>query len=207
MKYYHIYNRGAHKALVFHDHFDYQRMLNLFYISNSENSFVMRNFRGKNIYDIERSKALVKIVAYCLMPNHFHIALEIDEQSKDAEADQTQHKSDLCITKFMRKVMTGYSNYYNLKYKHSGTVWQGAYKKKVSPDYLYLETVITYIHLNPYTTSEEVENFSLKKEFTEQAWAFSKQYKYSSLYDYCVENRPESKIITKIEGVRTSAEV
>ncbi len=191
MNYYHIYNRGAHKALVFHDKYDYERMLKLFYIANCSESFLLRKFNRSNIYDVERKDSLVNIVAYCLMPNHFHIAIKMDE-----------HMSDICITKFMRKVLSGYSNYYNLKYKHSGTIWQGSYKMKVSVDFLYFDRLITYIHLNPYTASQDSDNYILKKEFSEQAWISSKQYQYSSLMDYCGQVRSQSKIIKYQPGVR-----
>lgn len=185
MNYHHLYNRGAHKALVFHDKFDYERMLKLLYIANCSQPFVLRDFGDSNIFEIERKDRLVNIVAYCLMPNHFHIALAQDEQ-----------RCHLCITKFMRKLCTAYAVYYNLKYAHSGTIWQGACKNKSSPDPLYLDTLISYIHLNPFTSSQDDSQGSVKKEFLEEAWEHCRNYEYSSLKDYSGENRSQSAIIS-----------
>lgn len=191
MNYHHIYNRGAHKALVFHDKYDYERMLKLLYIANSSKPFVLRDFDDSNIFEVDRGDTLVNIVAYCLMPNHFHIASEMD----DRDDPQRCH---LRVTKFMRKLCTAYTVYYNLKYKHSGTIWQGACKNKISPDPLYFDTLISYIHLNPYTAKHDENQNSLKKEFLDAAWSHAREYEYSSLRDYSGENRLQSSIISHI---------
>lgn len=173
MIYHHIYNRGAHKAPVFEDRSDYERMLKLLYIANCSQAFNLRDLGDKNFFKIERPDTLINIVAYCLMPNHIHIALT--------------PRSDLGIpgiTKFVRKLCTGYSGYYNFKNKHSGTIWQGHYKE-TTLDEIYLPLLISYIHLNPYFG---IANPGIARDarpnFTKQAHEYSMTYEYSSMQDY-----------------------
>src|SRR4051812_2117485 len=109
--YYHIYNRGAHKAPIFADGKDRERMLALLYIANRSEPFNIIRFKGQNIFKVEKADSLVDIVAYCLMPNHIHIAVKAENGEK--------------VTKFIHKLSTGYGAYYNLKHHHSGTIWQG----------------------------------------------------------------------------------
>jgi len=60
---------------------DYQRFMALLYIMNQNEPFKMENFLRdkqnnlKNIFNQKREKTLVSILAYCLMPNHFHLIL------------------------------------------------------------------------------------------------------------------------------------
>ncbi len=184
MSYYHIYNRGAHKNPMFLDAFDYWRMLKLLYISNNTKPFNISDIGEKNIFEIDREDTLVDIVAYCLMPNHIHIAIK----------SKTDLKNDPGISKFMQKLCTGYSMYFNKKYDHSGTIWQGSYKKKISDDEIeYMKTLINYIHLNPYGIKEPEMTKEARKEHPEEAWAYSLNYEYSSLKDYLLEVKPREQ--------------
>lgn len=185
--YYHIYNRGAHKEKVFLENADYWRMLKLLYIANNTESFEINKLKNKDFFSIERKGALVDIIAYCLMPNHFHIYLKIQESG-----DVTHPRVDK-LTRFLRKLCTGYSNYYNIKYDHSGTIWQGACKKKDVVDELHRDTMIRYVHLNPHKPgeSDSVET----KYLSEEALECSKNYEFSSLKDYLGEIREQGSIL------------
>ena len=69
------------------------------------------------------------------MPNHFHLMV--------------RQKTEKGITVFMRKLGTGYTNYFNQKYKRVGPVFQGNYKAvmvKTENQFIYLSK---YIHRNP----------------------------------------------------------
>ena len=101
-EYYHIYNRGNSKQTIFHDQEDYLRFLKLLFLANGEKSFKIY-FIKENPYEFEKGKNLVDIGAYCLMPNHFHLLITQTEEGD--------------ISKFMQKISTGYSMYYNNKYK------------------------------------------------------------------------------------------
>ncbi|MFA6554517.1 MAG: transposase [Candidatus Paceibacterota bacterium] len=182
--YYHIYNRGAHKAVIFNDASDYWRMLKLLYIANNTESFELKGFGEKDIFSIERKGTLVDIVAYCLMPNHFHIVLKLPEASPPEN-----------ITKFMHKFCTGYSGYYNKKYDHSGTIWQGSFKEKGVYEKDYLDKLINYVHLNPYGIKEPEMSKEAQKEHAMEAMAYSKNYEYSSFKDYLGEIRKQTPIL------------
>ena len=76
-EFYHVYNRGTDKRLLFRDDTDKQRFIKLLYISNSVGRINVRDILRKNKepYEYDRGASLVTIGAYCLMPNHFHLLL------------------------------------------------------------------------------------------------------------------------------------
>ena len=191
--YYHIYNRGAHKADVFLDGSDYLRMLKLLYIANNEEPFVMSKLPN-NIYLLERSKPLVDIVAYCLMPNHIHIALKKRSPNQKDTSDP--------VTKFIHKLMTGYSAYFNIKYRHSGTLWQGPYKHKTAYDDLYIKTLINYIHLNPRGIREAQVSKQGNQVDDKEMIEYAMNYEYSSIKDYLGTIRQQSAILNPAEIAR-----
>jgi REP element-mobilizing transposase RayT len=74
------------------------------------------------------------IHAYCLMPNHIHLLLESSAQP---------------LAKFMQGLQQSYSQYFNLRHRKAGHVFQGRYKAIVCQKDAYLLDLIRYIHLNP----------------------------------------------------------
>lgn len=99
-------------------------------------------FREDRDYDflLSKIKKLIKqgdwiIYAYCLMPNHYHFLVE---EKKDR------------IAKFIGRLFTGYSIYFNKKYRRQGTLFQDRFKSKIIQKENYFLTVSRYIHLNPY---------------------------------------------------------
>lgn len=77
-EYYHIYNRGNGKNKIFLDKDDYDHFIKLLFICNSERSF---NFRDSIVdikidaFEFERGESLASILAWVIMPNHFHLIL------------------------------------------------------------------------------------------------------------------------------------
>src|SRR3989344_1004827 len=137
-EYYHLYNRGNSKQLIFRDSQDYWRFIVLLYTCNSQSNFRMslvNDSAEKDPYLWDRGKQLVSIGAYCLMPNHFHILIK--------------EKGESGITKFMQKLSTAYVMYYNLKYKRSGALFEGKFKAEHLGTDRYLKYIFSYIHLNP----------------------------------------------------------
>ncbi len=111
---YHIFNRGNNKQNIFRD--------------AKDRTF----FLGKLNNSIEEHR--IKIHAYCLMPNHYHLLLET---------------SDVNISETMHIFLTNYSKHYNYKYNFSGHLFQGRYKSILVEKDNYLLEVSRYIHLNP----------------------------------------------------------
>ena len=86
--------------------------------------------------------------------------------------------------------------YYNSKYKHSGTIFQGPYKSKHVDNDDYYRYLLQYIHLNPFGISEPDMNNIAKTEYFNEAMIYSKGYEYSSFKDYLGEDRPQRSILT-----------
>lgn len=93
-----------------------------------ENSFLKKNQLGG-----EASK-LVNFVCYCLNQNHYHFVLE--------------QVLDGGIEKFMQKLGTGYTMYFNNKYKRTGSLFQGVFKASHINSNEYLLHVSAYVNLN-----------------------------------------------------------
>ena len=74
------------------------------------------------------------LYAYCLMTNHVHVLIE--------------RKTD-DIGRIMHRLLTGYTQYYNHRYRRSGHVLQGRYKAIICQSDKYLAELVRYIHLNP----------------------------------------------------------
>lgn len=129
-QYYHLYNRGVEKRTIFLDEQDYTVFLGLLkkYLSGEY-------IRKTNRHKFDNLAGQVDLLAYCLMPNHFHLLL--------------YQKTDGAITKLMRRVMTGYVMYFNERYKRVGTLFQSRYKASHINADDYLHHVSRYIHMNP----------------------------------------------------------
>lgn len=188
-EYYHIYNRGIDKRVIFKLRGDYERFIMLLYLANSEESFRIDNLvnnQNKKYFDIlkiKKEKNIVSIGAWCLMNNHFHILVRQDV--------------DGGITKFMRKLGVGYSMFFNIKYQRKGALFGGLFKSKlVGNDDNYLRQLFAYIHLNPLEIEFPEWKDSLNKSSFDMK-NFLESYKYSSYQDYVGEDRIENSILDK----------
>ena len=178
-EYYHIYNRGNSKQTIFHDKNDYYRFIKTLFLSNGEISFKVF-LAGKEVFGFDRGNPLVSIGAYCLMPNHFHLLLtQIEEDG---------------ISKFMQKLSTGYSMYYNKKYERTGVLFEGKFKSEHADNDRYLKYLFSYIHLNPIKLIDaNWKEKGIKNK--SKAINFLEQYVFSSYQDYIGYNRQQNKII------------
>ncbi|MDE2188730.1 MAG: transposase [Patescibacteria group bacterium] len=183
-EHYHVYNRGAHRAPIFNERGDCDRFVALLYAANNTRTLHTNEIKPYEMFNFKR-ECLVDIFSYCLMPNHFHIGL--------------REKTEKGIEKFMRKLGTAYVKYYNVKYKHPGTLFQGKYKSKHVDSDEYLRYVIQYIHLNPFGIVEPNLTKEARINYFSRAVEISKKYQYSSFKDYLGEKRIENAIITNDE--------
>ena len=164
-EYYHLYNRGVEKRLIFQDKQDYDHFLFLMFICNTIKSIILRDI-GK---DFDRGETIVDIGAYCLMPNHFHILV--------------REKTDGGISTYMRKLMTAYSMYFNKKYERTGKLYENVFKATHCNDDRYLKYLYSYIHLNPAKLIDKNWRENNGKNRTHlMNYIFS--FKYSSLNEY-----------------------
>ncbi len=182
-EWYHCYNRGVDKRIVFRHTRDYERFLALLYTSNGNKSDTISSRFNLDLRSIltekdTRGDALVDIAVYCLMPNHIHLVLK--------------QLVDGGIAKFMQKVFTAYTMYFNSRSARTGALFAGTYKAKHIDDDRYLKCVVPYVLLNP------IELFQPKwKDGVRDLVAAKKQlseYQYSSAASFAGKESLTAKI-------------
>lgn len=167
----HVFNRGVEKRNTFMEDGDYVRFIHyLFELNNNENCYnLSRTLKTKNnkikseshLFQQEPRELLVEILAFTLMPNHYHLIL--------------RQKTENGISKFMQKIGTGYTMFFNTKYKRSGSLFQGKFKAILIDKDEYLIHLLNYIHFNPLKLKNHEggpTSFNLEK------------YRWSSFLDY-----------------------
>lgn len=171
---YHVYNRGVEKRNIFSDDKDYLRFIHDLFEFNDKNPAInLAYYVGKQSKEVgllkidrEPRKLLVELIAFCLMPNHFHLLVRQREENG--------------LTEFMRKIGTGYTNYFNKKYDRVGGLFQGRFKAVLVNREEYLIHLPFYIHTNPldiiYGSSTSID-WDKKIEFLNN-------YRWSSYLDY-----------------------
>lgn len=164
-EYYHLYNRGVEKRLVFLDNSDFNHFRYLMYVCNTEKSIIIRDLNT----NFDRGNTIVSIGAYVLMPNHFHVLIK--EQYEGG------------ITKFMRKLLTSYSMYFNKKYNRTGKLWQGVFQSTHLNNDNYLKYIYSYIHLNPAKLIDKNWKENINKN-TVKLFDYCFNYEYSSIFEY-----------------------
>ena len=97
----------------------------------------------------------VEIHAYCIMSNHAHLVIRVDEKNK--------------LSYFMSNILAEYAQYYNYKHKRNGHVFQNRFGSECIEDEGYYWNCIKYVHMNP------VKAFIVPTAL---------DYKYSSLMEY-----------------------
>ncbi|MGB1249789.1 MAG: transposase [Candidatus Promineifilaceae bacterium] len=113
--YYHLYNRGARRLSIFQDKRDYVFALKL-----------MKEYCRK---------FSLAMIAYCLMPNHYHFLVRQDGEPRAGLLPQ--------------RVFNRYSTVFNKKYSHSGTLFERRFKAEQIVDVDHLKHLCRYIHGNP----------------------------------------------------------
>jgi REP element-mobilizing transposase RayT len=171
-KYYHIYNRGVEKREIFLDDKDFARFIISMRELNNNSKFEERLFIKNKINELKQAKKepsskalelgsflatlpkLVEIICYCLNKNHYHFVL--------------RQLEDNGIKIFMHKLGTGYANYFNIKNKRVGSLFQGPFQAKHIDTAKYLTWCSAYVNGN-------VEIHKITK---------AKNYGWSSYRDY-----------------------
>ncbi len=113
--YYHIYNRGVSKSTLF------RKPTNYLYVTAKLQRYSLEN--------------LVSVIAYCFMPNHYHLLLRQDGEKAAGNVPQS--------------IFNSYSKAYNLMYSHSGTLFEGRFRAKPVATTSHLLHLCRYIHGNP----------------------------------------------------------
>ena len=112
---YHIYNRGVGRQPIFREEENYL--------------FLLRRVK-------EYASAFnIAVIAYCLMPNHYHFLLRQDDQEPASRLPQ--------------RVFNSYTKAFNKRYDRTGTLFEGPYKAIHIDQDRYLLHLCRYIHANP----------------------------------------------------------
>ncbi len=139
--YYHIYNRGVEKREIFLDDQDYKVFLSYvklyldlpnlqgLALKDGENRTISPSRTPKNYHDE------IVLLAYCLMPNHFHFLIK--------------QSTDRGIAEFMQSLVLKYVLYFNKKYRRVGGLFQGRYKTVRIRNETQFTYITKYIHRNP----------------------------------------------------------
>ncbi len=136
-RYYHIYHRGNNREVIFRED---------------------RNYR----YFLKRYAAYIEPVAftyaYCLLPNHFHVAVRIktDEEQflwrlrQTSEVSQTSEVFEPWDPSWQfGKLFNSYTRAFNRAYQRSGSLFEGRFKRKEVTSLPHFLNLIAYIHNNP----------------------------------------------------------
>jgi len=134
---YHLFNRGNGRSEIYHETEDYYRFID-----------ILRTYS-------EQRK--LKIYHWVLMPNHYHLLLELEAPKE--------------ISKVMAGVGRSYVHYHNRKYNSSGHLFQDRFKSQAVEKNLYLLSCARYIERNP-----------VEAHLTSS----SEEYPYSSAAYYCL---------------------
>lgn len=170
----HIVSRGVDKRKIFMDEEDHFRFIHdLFEFNDEENVENNRYLFNKGFVNpyIERKprKLIVHLHVFCLMSNHYHLLLT------PLGENTTSH--------FMKKLNTGYANYFNKKYKRKGALFEGRYKPVFIKDEAHFIHLPYYIHLNPLDFKFPTWRERRVKNHKE-AMKFLESYRWSSHQDY-----------------------
>lgn len=171
---YHIFNRGVNKNNIFFSEKDYKRFIaTAIHYKNFLHKFTASSVSDPVSEKLDKlrrmEKPKIQILAYSLMPNHFHFLVK---QLEDGG-----------ITWFMQRLANSYVHYLNIKHRRVGPLFQGRFKNiLVDSDNQFLH-LSRYIHLNPLVSNLTTD---LKK------YAWSSYPSYISNYN---DNLSESKFI------------
>ncbi|MCK4918283.1 MAG: transposase [Candidatus Pacebacteria bacterium] len=162
-EYYHIYNRGVDKRIIFTDKFDLQRFYQSMEEFNSvepigsifENRFNLKNRKESLGGATPKYGKLVEIVAYCLNPNHYHLILTSLVEGG--------------ISEYMRRLNSGYTTYFNQRYKRTGSLFGGTFKSVYINSDSYLRFLSVYVNLN-FEVHQKFQNVKDKKLFHKSSW-------------------------------------
>ena len=181
MEIYHVLSRGVDRRNIFlddHDRFRFIHDLFEFNDTKPANNVAYLLRKSNDIVSRYKRDLLVEILAFCLMPNHYHLLL----------TPLTENG----VSFFMRKLNIGYAKYFNEKNRRQGTLFEGRYKSIVIKKEAHFYHLPHYLHLNPLDLIlPQWRERTLEAKEYKKAMTFLETYRWSSFLDYCgKENFP-----------------
>ena len=182
---YHVFNRGYDKRQIYLDDNDYLRFIECLFYFNTQDEVNIKirdvrqveSFKGfsrtflRNPKQAKKWKPLVELIAFTLMPNHYHLIVrEIVFGG---------------ISLFMQRMGNGYTGYFNMKYNRGGTggIFQSRYKSVHIDNDAQLMNIFVYVQTNPVELKESGWK-DLKVKDPRGAVDWLESYWQSSYLDY-----------------------
>jgi len=175
--FYHLYNRGVEKRIIFSDEQDYAVFLSYLkeYLLPKDEFELRKKLSDPTLSYKEKDKIIkllslnnfadeISLLAYCLMQNHFHFFI--------------QQKNELSIDKFMQSLCTRYTMYFNRKYRRVGSLFQAVYKAVLITNDEQL------LHLSRYIHKQAISQKPASKGEAFRSWKQWKQKQPSSFSEY-----------------------
>jgi len=193
MELYHILNRGVEKRNLFVDKKDFARFVHDLYEFNDVRPAGSTYYNFEKNLDLrnpdmggKKRERIIDLHGWCLMKNHYHLLLS--------------ERREGGLSLFLRKLNVGYANYFNERYRRSGTLFQGRTKKILIDSHPHSLYILNYIHLNPLDYFKGAEHWRERDKSgiqnAKRALNYLQTYRWSSYLDYCgVSNVPS--ILTK----------
>ncbi len=126
--YYHFYNRGNNRQAVFFESDNY-----LYFLKGIEKYLT----------------STMNIIAYCLMPTHYHLLVRVKPQTSEAPKNGETSKVSLQVSRAMQKFLISYTKAINKRFQRVGSLFQGQFQAKPIQNYPHLLNLCVYIHANP----------------------------------------------------------
>jgi len=172
-EFYHVYNRGVDKKIIFSEQSDYERFVAYLHLLNTKDNLrpadIFDHYTTEEVLTSTHERPLVALGAYCLMPNHFHLyATPLVENG---------------LSKYMQRIQTAYTMYFNQKNGRGGVLFQGAYKTRHVDRDPYAKFLFSYIHLNPASLIDPDWKSADTGEFL-RFRNHIRTYPYSSIKEY-----------------------
>ncbi|MEK7479956.1 MAG: transposase [Patescibacteria group bacterium] len=176
----HVTKRGARGMRITRSIRDQERFVHMLYYLNSEHQ---PDHWDREVWHPERFEwprhwkarvPLVRVLAWTLMPNHFHLLLQETREGG--------------VSKFMQRLCGSMSKHFNTKYEEAGSLFQSSFKSRTVSSDRYLRWCAPYIlvknpfELYPGGLRGATENF-------ERAWSWALTYRFSSLPVYGASRR------------------
>jgi REP element-mobilizing transposase RayT len=133
-QYYHFYNRGNNRRIIFFERDNYLYFLKGIkrYLNNS-----------------------ITVIAYCLMPTHYHILGKVKSPTSETQTSEVLKTSEVSnatnteISTALMRLSVSYTKAINKRFNRVGPLFQGQFKGKPVQQYNHLINLCLYIHANP----------------------------------------------------------
>jgi len=165
---YHVWNRGVDGRNIFLDNRDRRRFLDTLRFLNTVRHVAIKDLDRDNLPEVEPREKLVAIFSYTLLNNHFHLCL------KELRVGG--------MTKFIKKLGTGYTLYFNIRRERRGRLFERSMQWKTVSSDQYFQHLIAYIHLN--TLDAYDKDWRAGKMKDKEKFEIMSKYKWSSAKFY-----------------------